>query len=169
MSPGIYSFSTKKFRVDRHERSDNNRETSSGVTSVVSSRSCVDPQGVTPLGKVTGLPWRWVSYSWVVFSDRQDGRLEVLVLPVWSGLSPCRSVSVSVPPLQYKYHILHTGTERSPGSCSQIFILKLIYHIYSYYCNVVCFSDVGLQPGNRFIDSMILWFYYQVGRIYSQY
>ena len=44
-----------------------------------------------------------------------------------------------------------TGTERSPDSCSQIFILKLIYHIYSYYCNVVCFSDVGLQPGNEIL------------------
>ena len=89
-------------------------------------------------------------------SDRRDWRLEGSVLPVWSVWSLHRSLSVSVPPLQYKSHILHTNTERSCSSCLQIFILKLIHRLYYYYCNVVCFSDVGLQPGNWFMGSVIL-------------
>ena len=44
-----------------------------------------------------------------------------------------------------------TNTERSYISCSQILIIKLIFNLYYYYCNVMCFSDVGLQPGNEIL------------------
>ena len=66
---------------------------------------------------------------WVDVSDRPDCRLRGHVYRCDLIWSLCWSVSVSVPPLQYKYHILHTNTERSHSSCSQILILKLIYHI----------------------------------------
>ena len=40
------------------QRSDNDREISSGATSVVSARFCAGPRGVTPVGELIGLPWR---------------------------------------------------------------------------------------------------------------
>ena len=54
MSLGIYSFFSKIFVVTDTKRSDNDREISSGATSVVSASFCAGPQGVTPVGDMTG-------------------------------------------------------------------------------------------------------------------